>query len=126
MTRFLKSVPENHLKYSFSDDYQGYVLTIVKINNVTEFKSVDTYNGSQRERGWDDIGNGQKMKLYSLNEKGVGIGCSLNDKLIVGKFGEIPEPKFAIKNFVDSKGFLPNSYKIELETILRKKLEETI
>jgi hypothetical protein len=119
-------VPENHLRYDFSDDYQGYVLTQVRITDVNKFKRLDSYHGSQRERGWDQSGVGSKMKLYKLNEKGVGIGCSLNDDLILGKVGEIDEPKFALKNFVDSKGFLPKSYKMELNTILRKKLEEAV
>lgn len=118
-------VPENHLKYNFSDDYKGYVLTKVLITDVAKFNKANTYHGSQRERGWDNNKIGvNTMKLFPFNVTGVGIGCSLCDELILGLVSEIPEPKFALKNFVNSKGYLPDSYKIELATILRNMLEE--
>lgn len=111
-------VPENHLKYDFADDYKGYVLTKVKITKVSPLKPVETYWGSQIERGW---GKEDTNKMI-LNAQHSGIGCSLNDNLIVGKVDEIPMPTLAINNFVNEKGQLPSDYKMDAPKEKSRKL----
>jgi hypothetical protein len=113
-------VPENHLVYSFAEDYVGYVLTKVKISRFNKFNPVDTYHGSQYERGWHYLEKkefSRKMQLHTTEQKSVGIGCSCNDSLIVGKVEDIPMPKMAINNFVDKDGFLNSDYKVLMEDI---------
>lgn len=113
-------VKENHLKYEFSDDFIGYVLTKVKINKVNKFNPSSTYYGNQCERGWsktEDRSFSSKMQLFTIDEKFFGIGCELNDSIIVGKVDEIPMPKMAINNFVDAEGFLNPGYKMLWEDI---------
>lgn len=103
-------VPENHLKYGFADDYKGFVLTKVEIRNVYPYKPLDTYFGNQIERGWENYSNCSEMVLNAPHN---GIGCALNDTLIVGKVDEIPMPDFAVNNFVNEKGRLPPDYKMD-------------
>lgn len=95
---------ENHLKYDFSSDYKGFVLTKVEITSVNPTHPYDTYSGIQIERSW----NNDEMVL---SDKG-GIGTSLNDSLIIGKVNEIDMPKLAINNLVDKEGKLPNNYNV--------------
>lgn len=118
-------VPENHLKYDFSDDYHGYVLTKVRITNVSPFNPQSTYFGSQRERGWhvsEDRSFSHIMQLYPMDEGFAGIGCDFNDSLIVGKVNAIPMPEIAINNQVDEQGFLKPGYKITIDDILDSKM----
>ena len=95
-------VQENHLKYSVSTGYKGYVLTKVLIETVNSTHPTDTYFGIQTERMWE---NSEMI----LSNKG-GIGTRLNDHLIVGRVNEIDMPKLAINNLVDKDGKLPDSY----------------
>lgn len=112
-------VEENHLKYSFSDTCKGYVLTKVEIGKVYPFKPLETYYGSQIERGWKSYDSSREMVL---NASSNGIGCSFNDNLIVGKVDEIPMPTLAINNFVNEKGELPSDYKMDAPKEKTRKL----
>lgn len=104
-------VPENHLLSGYSQNYKGVVLTQVVITQVYSNKPKETYWGMQPQRGWD-----QESHTMVLNAKNCNMGCSLNDKTIVGKVSDIPMPDLAINNFVDEKGYLPETYKMEMPT----------
>lgn len=112
-------VVENHLKYDFSDDWKGYVLTQVEIKTVYPYKPLETYWGTQIERGWENYSNSREMVLNAPHN---GIGCALNDNLIVGKVDEIPMPSLAVNNFVNEKGHLPPDYKMEAPKEKTRKL----
>jgi hypothetical protein len=106
-------VSENHLKYSFANDYKGYVLTKVVIGRIKPFSPDETYWGQQVERGWDD---NRAMVLKLDGQKG-GVGATFSDALIVGKVNEIDMPKHAVNHYVNEKGELPDNYAIKLEQL---------
>ena len=104
-------VKENHLNYE-----DNYVLTKVKIIMVNKFKSSDTYFGSQINRRWGE--DEYSMKMQFVENVMRGIGCTLNDSMIVGLVDEIPMPEKAINNFIDKDGYLNEAYKMTAENCI--------
>jgi len=98
-------VPENHLSSKYGDNKRN-VLTRVKITGVDKFNPVCTYRGIQKDRRWSA---NEKFKMQYINGKGF-IGCSLNDTLIVEKVVKGRIPDISINNYVDTQGFLLDSY----------------
>ena len=105
-------VKENHLNYE-----DNYVLTKVKIIMVNKFKSSDTYFGSQINRRWGE--DEYSMKMQFVENVMRGIGCTLNDSMIVGLVDEIPMPEKAINHFIDKNGYLNESYSMTSQDCMK-------
>lgn len=112
-------VDENHLKYHFSADCKGYVLTKVIIKRITPFNPLETYWGQQSERSWsDDMQNRQMILKTNENKMGFGgVGARLNDTMIMGKVSDMIMPVYAVNNYVNEKGELPQDYCIKIEQV---------
>lgn len=108
-------VKENHLKESYSPDYKGYILTKVEVHRISEFDPINTYWGVQCERGW----NQEIPHTMVLNSDRISkVGTQFSDEVIIGKVSEIPIPRFAINNFVDSRGVVNPDYQVTLDDLI--------
>lgn len=107
-------VKENHLNYE-----DKYVLTKVKIHNVYKFQRSGTYWGVQMNRTWTKTEDNTPMKMQFVEELPHGIGCTLNDSMIVGLVDEIPMPEKAINHFIDKNGYLNESYSMTSQDCMK-------
>ena len=58
------------------------------------------------------------MKMQFVENVMRGIGCTLNDSMIVGLVNEIPMPEKAINNFINTDGYLNESYQMTIENCI--------